>query len=430
MKVLWVTNTPCSSVERNGRYVRDGNWMSSLEKAVRGDITLEIAYYTSGQESEDFVYEGVKYYPIAPYLSGSYMMFRLRRLFSSYSGQDSRILDRLEGIILESRPDIIHIHGIERCFGLISEKLGGNGGYVTAGGTRIPVVISIQGLMGETVKRYFRGISYKDVQKYESLRCRLLKQSPLTRYRQMLHQSENEKRILGKARYIIGRTDWDRIMTSYANPEREYFHVGEIMRSPFYTLGGRIPSAGILRLASTVSGGIYKGFEFLLKVAAELTSRHIAFSWMVIGYTSSTEAVSISEKSTGLHSSDLCIRFTGMLDAEGIVRELSQTDIYCQVSHIENSPNSLCEAMLQGLPCIATDVGGTSTIAGNGELAILVPDDDPKTYADVIINLAEDSSRCRELGEAAREAALVRHDPEKIKSQLLHTYSEIISRSI
>lgn len=34
-------------------------------------------------------------------------------------------------------------------------------------------------------------------------------------------------------------------------------------------------------------------------------------------------------------------------------------------SHIENSPNNLCEAMILGMPCIATDAGGTSTLLSN-----------------------------------------------------------------
>ena len=53
MKVLWVTNNPCSSIEREGGRTIAGGWLSSLEKAVKGDITLEIAFLSSGQKQEE-----------------------------------------------------------------------------------------------------------------------------------------------------------------------------------------------------------------------------------------------------------------------------------------------------------------------------------------------------------------------------------------
>ena len=99
MKVLWVTNTPCSSIERNGDRAISGGWLSSLEKAVRDDIELEIAFLSSGQRQEEFLYEGVKYHSIAPYSSGNYFIFRLRRLLMPWSRQDTLILERLEHII-------------------------------------------------------------------------------------------------------------------------------------------------------------------------------------------------------------------------------------------------------------------------------------------------------------------------------------------
>ena len=48
-----------------------------MEKAVRDDIELEIAFLSSGQRQEEFLYEGVKYHSIAPYSSGNYFIFRL-----------------------------------------------------------------------------------------------------------------------------------------------------------------------------------------------------------------------------------------------------------------------------------------------------------------------------------------------------------------
>ena len=45
-------------------------------------------------------------------------------------------------------------------------------------------------------------------------------------------------------------------------------------------------------------------------------------------------------------------------------------------SYIENSPNSVCEAQILGLPVIACNVGGLSTIISHNHSGILIPSND------------------------------------------------------
>ena len=431
MKVLWVTNNSCSSAEMTGRQMETGGWLSALEKEVRDDVELEIAFLSNGRRQDDFTYRGVRYHPIAPFCSVSRILFRIKRLFMSWDRQDRLILKRLGKIIRDSSPDIVHIHGTEKCFGLIYREMHGKDGCIAVGGRKIPIVISIQGIMQEIVRKYFAGIPEEKAVKYGSIGAMLRKQSVMRRYRQLQHQAADEAVILSETKFIIGRTDWDRAMTAGFNPERIYFHVGEIMRPEFYRGKAREEreddDAGKrpVRLISTFSEGLYKGYELLLKVAAELKRKDTDYIWTVIGYTQKSETVSISEKATGLDSSNLNVRFCGKMDAGSIVRELSRSDIYCQVSHIENSPNSLCEALLLGLPAIATNVGGTATVANNGISAFLVSDTSPAEYARAIIRLAASPEGIIS-GEGSRIAALIHHDPERIRKQLTDTYTEII----
>lgn len=408
-----------------------GGWLSALEKEVRDDVELEIAFLSNGRRQDDFTYRGVRYHPIAPFCSGSRILFRIKRLFMSWDRQDRLILKRLGKIIRDSSPDIVHIHGTEKCFGLIYREMHGKDGCIAIGSRKIPIVISIQGIMQEIVRKYFAGIPEEKAVKYGSIGAMLRKQSVMRRYRQLQHQAADEAVILSETKFIIGRTDWDRAMTAGFNPERIYFHVGEIMRPEFYRGKAREErednDAGKrpVRLISTFSEGLYKGYELLLKVAAELKRKDTDYIWTVIGYTQKSETVLISEKATGLHSSNLNIRFCGKMDAGSIVRELSRSDIYCQVSHIENSPNSLCEALLLGLPAIATNVGGTATVANNGISASLVSDTSPAEYAKAIIRLAASPEGIIS-GKGSRIAALIHHDPERIRKQLTDTYTEII----
>jgi len=117
----------------------------------------------------------------------------------------------------------------------------------------------------------------------------------------------------------------------------------------------------------------------------------------------------------------------GSLAAEDLAEELTKSTIYIHPSHIENSPNSVCEAMLTGMPVIATLAGGIPSIVDNLKEGILVQDGDPYALAGAIVELLKDPGQARKLGETAREKALSRHRPENIINQLTGIYSRILN---
>lgn len=418
MKVLWFTNTPCSSTGRDGRKIISGGWLSALEQELRAypDIHLEIAFLSSEpSEGSPFVYEGVKYYPIKPYSAGSYLGFRLRRLTMSRRGLQKAVVARMKEIVEESAPDIIHIHGTEKPFGHIAEHV-----------KDIPVVYSIQGIVSACVEKFFAGIPRNEVARHESLLCRLQKKSAIRDFRLFAAHAGAEQQFLKSAKYIIGRTEWDkRIAAGLLGRSAKYFHIDEIMRQQFYaSQWSKAAFSSPLRIVSVLSYGTYKGFETLLKAAALLKENGgFNFEWLVIGYDGKEEYVRISEKVTGLSPASCNVRFIGRKNAEEMACIMCGCDIFCHVSHIDNSPNSVCEAMLLGMPVIASFAGGVSSIVEDGTDGILVQDGDPYGLAGTLCAMQNDFGWCRTLGVAARERALRRNNPQKVATDTIAAYS-------
>ena len=58
------------------------------------------------------------------------------------------------------------------------------------------------------------------------------------------------------------------------------------------------------------------------------------------------------------------IEFTGMLDEKAMCDRYLKSNLFVCCSAIENSPNSLGEAQLLGMPYVASFVGGVPEIAG------------------------------------------------------------------
>jgi len=97
-------------------------------------------------------------------------------------------------------------------------------------------------------------------------------------------------------------------------------------------------------------------------------------------------------------------RFIGLGWREDVVRILSGTDIFLLGSAFgEGTSLALTEAMLCGLPCIATDVGGNATLLGDA--GVIVKTRSPKAIRDAIVQLANDPQRREALGRAARARA-------------------------
>ncbi|MDP3560732.1 MAG: glycosyltransferase [Legionellaceae bacterium] len=100
---------------------------------------------------------------------------------------------------------------------------------------------------------------------------------------------------------------------------------------------------------------------------------------------------------------------------------LNTLDIFVQPSKTESFSNSLAEAMLCGLPCIATNVGETQTICNHH--ATLIPSNSTEQLALACIAMTRKSQQERiELGSRARNQIAQSYSMEQYTKQLQHLY--------
>lgn len=417
MKVLWFSLSPCGSLRRNNTKRVIQGWMISLEDALKQntDIELEVAYF-SDKEEKAFTYDGVKYYPM--YIKrGSGILAKIIETYRTTEAIDKQAKAVMLDVVKQSTPDLIHIHGTEQSFGLIAEEV-----------KNIPICYSLQGLLAPISERFFAGYTEAQINKYRGLYAKLRGTTATHDYRRISKKGEREIGFIKGAKYILGRTEWDHSICKMINPDARYFVINEILREPFYTTNWKKEKFGKpLQLLTVLSPGqIYKGYETLLK-AASLLKKHYGndFVWNVAGYSSNNWLADIGHKIYKTTNKDCNINLCGLVSAEELAAMLANTDIYIQTSHIENSPNSLCEAMVVGTPIIATNVGGTETmLQGCGTL---IPDGDPYIMAATIIKVAGDFDKAKQKSTKGIDIAITRHNKNEIALQLKKTYNHIIN---
>jgi 1,4-alpha-glucan branching enzyme len=120
------------------------------------------------------------------------------------------------------------------------------------------------------------------------------------------------------------------------------------------------------------------------------------------------------------------IRLLGRIDHVFIPPYFAHADAYVLPSISEGLPISLLEAMASGLPSIASDVGGISSLIGPSVVK-LVPPGDAKALADAMIRLRNDEITRRGLAEMGRRFVTEHFSWDRVVDRLVDVYATIQS---
>ncbi len=102
-----------------------------------------------------------------------------------------------------------------------------------------------------------------------------------------------------------------------------------------------------------------------------------------------------------------------------VARILAASDVFCLPSHFEGLPMSVIEAMMTGLPVVATDIRGPREQVVDGTTGYLVPPMQDAPLAAALSRLAADPALRARMGAAGRDRALDRFDEAKIIARTL-----------
>lgn len=414
MKVLWIVNTllpeAASLLNKDKEFKSSGGWLIGAANSLSLNDKIELFIATVNScvtELKKLKGLNISYYVI-PYGKGN---IKYNVDYEAYWNQINESV----------QPDIIHIHGTEYSHGLA---------YVNACGNK-NVVVSIQGLKS-AYYYYHYGITNWEVFKNITLHD-IFSRSMFKEKRLFKQSGELEKDLIKKIHYIIGRTSWDRCRTWAINPEAIYYFCNETLRDEFYD-GSRWSYNSCSKHTIFLSQANYaiKGLHQVLKAmpiilrhypdtiirvaGGDLTRFRGVKGW--IHYNGYMKYINGLIDKYNLREN---IVFTGPLNAEEMKCEYLKCNVFVCPSTIENSPNSIGEAQILGVPCVSSYVGGAMDMM-NGNENNLYRFEEIEMLAYKICEVFKNESNQVNM----HDIAFIRHNPETNKEQLLKTYQEIL----
>jgi teichuronic acid biosynthesis glycosyltransferase TuaC len=98
-------------------------------------------------------------------------------------------------------------------------------------------------------------------------------------------------------------------------------------------------------------------------------------------------------------------RLYGTIEQSALARIFAAANVFCLPSYREGLPASVCEAMLAGLPVVASPAGGIPEIVTDGVRGYLTPPGNVELLADRLRTIAENPSLAAFMGNNAHDFA-------------------------
>lgn len=110
---------------------------------------------------------------------------------------------------------------------------------------------------------------------------------------------------------------------------------------------------------------------------------------------------------------------------DDVPRLLQAADVFLLSSVTEGIPLTMIEAMLTGLPCVSTNVGGIGEVVVEGETGLLAEAGDVPGLATALQSLVERPPLAKQMGSTGRARALKMFDDRAMHSAYRRVYCEL-----
>lgn len=276
---------------------------------------------------------------------------------------------KLRDMVREINPDIVDFQGLE--FSYVKDVKFISGNSIAVG--------TLQGLVSEIHTYYLQGISCKQIFENLTIKDILLFDNLFFRRYKYKQRGVSELAAIKDINFFIGRTDWDKAVISKSKDKFQYFNFGRRVRSEFFKVRWDSKSLEKNTLFVSQAHAPFKGLHILVEairivkkihpnILVKIAGKDLLNPLNFLGFRIVGGYDKLVAKMIKDYNLEKNFKFVGYLNQSEMANILSNSSLYVLPSIIENSPNSLLEAQIVGVPVIASFTGGVDSMV-NGDMA-------------------------------------------------------------
>jgi glycosyltransferase involved in cell wall biosynthesis len=408
MKILWFSN---KSLLMNSTDTRTGSWLDATAEGLIQTRHIELGNVTNGNVSqiEKNCSDGLEQWTVPSH----------NRHFTKNSFP---YLQEIIRVVEEFSPDVIHVWGTEAAWGLLTARK-----YI-----EVPSVLDMQGFSAAIAKVYHGGLSIS-----EQLACAgikdILKGSMIFQEaKKFQKRGVIEEEIIKGQQFIIVQSDWIKAQVRKINRSCNLFDSTRLLRSPFYHAKKWQPPNNNIVFCSAAYPSPFKGLHVALR-AISILKKSIPNIELRIAGTLQKPGLRqdgyIRWLNRLIDASDIHsnVVWLGGLNATEIIAEMLNSAVMVLPTFIENCSNTLQEAMMIGIPVVASYVGGLPSLARDEESILFFPPGDDIMCAYQISRIISDPILVKRISDYSRKIAQKRKDRQTISNNQIEIYNQVIS---
>ena len=403
-KILWLSNF-CFCEEAN---TGSGTWIESMGKALVQSGKYDLCNITLGPVNEPVQINacGIRQWVFPIKAVARKALWELPH---------EKILRAICRVANDIKPDLVHVWGIERFWGLLTaRKL-----------IDYPALLEMQGIPSAMAPYMTGCLEQSDLRKCfrlkEVLRPSLSLPDQQKRFRAA---AQAEREIIRGHRFIDYQSEWIR---SYVEPVQNgatMFKTRMILREEFLRCDAwRYRSNNHVVFASC-GWAANKGVHVLIEACRMLQGRFPDIQLRVAGGFSSGIRRSGYQKFAMDMAKGLDVVRLGGLSPNQMIEEMHNAAVYVNPSLVESYSMSLAEAMAVGCPCVATYAGAMPEVGGDA--CLYFPIVDAGALQGCIAKVFEMKDGVRSMSEKAREKSMADHDQTKAVERQIEIYESVL----
>jgi glycosyltransferase involved in cell wall biosynthesis len=218
---------------------------------------------------------------------------------------------------------------------------------------------------------------------------------------------------LHRARILSARSSKGKVVLNSICPQ-DYTEGTEVLQLPRPVIG----SLAVFKNK--------KGLDVLLCAFSLLLQRYPSAHLLLVGYVIPQEQHRY-DALVAKYNLDDNITITGRVPRQHVLRYLRCMDVFAFTSLHDGCPNSVLEAMLAGIPIVATRVGAVPELIEDGKHGLLVQPGSTDGLCEAMLKMLDTNFDSQQYGKQARERVLTEFGTQKELESYWNVYRECLS---